>query len=60
MNNTTQEVFFMDDALIIEDAANNLRKAIRDGDLAEIEKLARLITRKAKLIAEEASFQSHI
>lgn len=51
---------FMAEAIMIEDAANSLRKAIRDGDLVEIESLSRMITRKAKAIAEEASFQRHL
>ena len=48
---------FAADAIMIEDAANTLRKAIRDGDLAYIESLSRLIARKAKMIAEESAFQ---
>ena len=46
---------FLADAIMIADAANNLRKAIRDGDLNQIEMLSRMIARKAKLIAEEAA-----
>ncbi len=55
MTNTTidteLQAAFMADEIMIEDAANGLRKAIRDGDMNQIELLSRIIARKAKMIA---------
>lgn len=52
---STLQSAFMADARRIEDTANDLRKAIRDGDLAEIARLARRIAWRAHLIANAAT-----